>query len=538
MRKIESIFTTVSLLAVIIIATGTIWNYTTNKNQTSEYTFPASKFGAFLAAQHAIYINDFESAEKFTDILSDVDFPIVQSSVYISDFLAGEMPQNAESLKNEKNMPARIIYDAYLVKNNKWKDFHNRHKADEAVLLAPLRIWSAIANDWRTNTFKFIDKLSTNKSWKAFVRGQIYAELGDKVKAAEHFEQVTTDFMNINDYVYLMSFYRHHEMHEKADNLYEDFTSRPGGMFLTDFENFPDWSVYSGKTNALAFSLVQNVSHTQIMMYSDLAMLLLRFVQVTAPEFAKTNDTINYYLGQYFYNNTGDFNKHFSKISVDSPFYPFAQLRIAEKNNDINAIEELLDKSPMFVPAVNKVIAHHTKNGNKSTALRIVNDALNNENLSKSGRAYFIKKRAQINFAFGDLKSAQKDIHTASETLMVDSEIISLQAKIWAAQNRELENAYDYAMGLVRRNPTDIMAWDTLGYVVSVREGIEVALELLERVGEVSETCSSLYENLGDMYAATGDFDKALAAYKRAIDLSDDGLTVVPNVEKKIRKLK
>jgi len=538
MRKIESIFTTVSLLAVIVIAGAAIWKHTDTRNQTVPYTFPASKFGAFLAAQHAIYINDFESAEKFTDTLAEVEFPIVQSTVYISDFLAGQLPANAASLKNEKNMAARIIYDAHLVTNDKWKDFHNRHKTDDSALLAPLRIWSAIANDWRTNTFKFIDKLPTNQSWKSFVRGQIYAELGDTSKAAKHFAQVTTDFMNINDYIYLMSFYNHHKMHENARTLHDDFTSRPGGMFMADFKNFPDWSIFSGKTNALAFSLIQNVSHTQIMIYSDLAMLLLRFVQVTAPEFAKTNNALDYYLGQYFYSNVGDYDKYFSKISADSPFYPFARLRIAEKNNDINTIEQILDEYPMFVPAVSKVIAHHIKNGNKNAALRIVKDALSNENLGDAGRAFFIKLRAQINFAFGDIKGAQKDIREASETQMIDGEIISLQAKIWAAQNRELENAYDYAMGLVRQNPTDILAWDTLGYVVSVREGVEVALELLERVGEVAETCSSLYVNLGDMYAATGDIDKALAAYKRAIDLSDDGLTVVPNVEKKIRKLK
>jgi tetratricopeptide (TPR) repeat protein len=169
--------------------------------------------------------------------------------------------------------------------------------------------------------------------------------------------------------------------------------------------------------------------------------------------------------------------------------------------------------------------------------LRIVNTALD-RNLSETGRAFFIKHRAQINFAFGDIKSAQKDIREASKILMVDSDIVSLQAKIWAMQNRELENAYDYAMELVRQNPTDILAWDTLGYVVSVREGIDAALELLERVGEISETCSSLYVNLGDMHAAKGEKNKALEAYKRAIDLSDDGLTVVPNVERKIRKLK
>ena len=120
----------------------------------------------------------------------------------------------------------------------------------------------------------------------------------------------------------------------------------------------------------------------------------------------------------------------------------------------------------------------------------------------------------------------------------IDAEILSLQAKIWAKQNRELDNAYSYAMSLVTKNPADILAWDTLGCVVAVREGADAALELLERVGEVSETCSSLFVNLGDIYAQKGKKNKAIEAYKRAIDLSDDGLTVVPDVERKIRKIK
>ena len=61
---------------------------------------------------------------------------------------------------------------------------------------------------------------------------------------------------------------------------------------------------------------------------------------------------------------------------------------------------------------------------------------------------------------------------------------------------------------------------------------------MLERVGEVAETCSSLFEHLGDMYAIKGDNTKAQDAYMRAIELADDGLVVVPHIERKIRKLK
>ena len=538
MKKIESLFITISLFAAIAVTSGAIWNTTHKMGQGEKYEFPTTKYGAFLAAQHAIYVNDFDTANDLTQNLRDIQYPIVQNTIYISDFLSGRMPFDAHLLKNEKGMPAQLVYDAYLIQNDMWKELHNRHKTDESALAAPLRIWSAIANDWRTNTFKFIDRLPTNASWKSFVRGQIYAELGDTDTAAENFAAVSPDFMNINDYLYIMSFYTHHDMADAAAQLRDDFTARPGGMFMRGYDNIPDWSVYAGYKNQLAFSLVQNVSHTQIMMYSDLAMLLLRFAQITAPEFAETNGVVDYYLGNYFWNNSGDYGAHFARISPDSPFYLFGVLRNVEKNGNIDELQDALREHPLFVPAVNKLVGYHIQHGNKRAALRVINRAIKDKNLNDAGRAFFTKGRAQINFAFGDMDAAQQDLRDASEILVMDAEIISLQAKIWAAQNRELDNAYDYAMMLVQQNPTDILAWDTLGVVVAQREGVDAALEVLERVGEVSETCSSLFEHLGDIYAITGDVEKAVESYMRAIDLSDDGLTVIPVIERKIRKIK
>lgn len=538
MKKIESLFITISLFAIITITGGAIWNSLKPAEQGTSYEFPATKYGSFLAAQHAIYVNDFETAADLTANLHDVQYPIVQNAIYISDFLSGRMPSDAHLLKNEKSMSARLIYDAYLIQNDKWQELHNRHKTDDFALSAPLRIWSAIANDWRTNTFKFIDKLPTNESWKSFVRGQIYAELGDISQATKNFAAVTPEFMNINDYLYLMSFYTHHDMADMAAQLRAEFTSRPGGMFMMGYDKIPDWSIYSGYKNQLAFSLVQNVSHTHIMMYSDLSMLLLRFAQITAPEFSENNNVVDYYLGNFFWNNQGDYQAHFNKIKPDSPFYLFSVLRSAEKSGKIDDLQDALREHPLFVPAVDKLVGYHTKHGNKRNALRVINRAINNENLDQTGRAFFMKRRAYIYFIFGDLDNAQQDLHDVSKALVADVDILSLQAKIWAAQNRELDNAYDYAMALIQQNPTDVAAWDTLGTVIAKREGVFAALDVLERVGEISETCSALFEHLGDMYADTGNQEKALQAYMQAIDLSDDGLTVVPIIKKKIRKLK
>ena len=538
MRKVEKIFTGVALVAVVAVVAGAMFLHINTTEQSGGGAFPTTQYGAFLAAQHAIYVNDFENAARFSDVLKNTEYTTVQNTKFLSEFLSGKMPVDAKLLKSEKTPAAKIIYDAYLVTQDEWKAFHNRHKTDESALSAPFRVWSAIPNDWRTNTFKFIDRLPTNDSWKSFVRGQIYTELGDIDKANIEFAKVHPDFMNINDYMYLMSFYNNFGLYEDARILHDDFVARPGGMFMAGFDAYPAWETFSGYKNQLAFSLVQTVSHTQILMYSDLAMLFLRFAQITAPEFAQNNDAVNYYLGQYFYTNRGDYQKYFDKIPSDSPFKLFADLRDAERSGDIEKLSTVLDTNPLFVPAINTVVANNIKLGNRRAALRVVNRALSVPELPDHGRAFLLKSRAHINYMFGNMDAAQSDLHEASDILTADADILSLQAKIWAAQNREIENAYDYAMSLVKMNPSDVFAWDTLACVVNVREGEAAALEILERVGEVSTTCSSLFERMGDLYHRIGDKERARQSYKRAIELSDDGFVVVPNIEKKLRKIK
>ena len=534
MKKTGTLFIGFMLLCALVAVCANLFCIT----QTAKHNgVMETEYGAFLAAQHAIYNNDFDMAAEYVAKLSDTNIAAVKNVKIIADFLSGHLPENASDLAKESGTPARLVYDAYLVGQGEWNKLYARHKNDDSALIAPLRIISSVAINHRTEAIKFVNSLQTNDSWKSFVRGQIYAESGNIEKAAAEFSSVTVDFMNINDYLYIMSFYRHNNLTELADALRDDFTSRPGGMFMLDYNDIPDWSVFSGPQNALAFSLIQNVSHTHVMMYSDLSILLLRFAQIIMPDNAN-RDAVNYYIGQYFFSNNGNYNTYFDKISTKSPFYLFAVLRNCETSGDTAKLKSLLRANPLFVPAMNKLVAYYIANGDLRAALRILNRAMKNDNLSDISHAFLLKSRAQVYFAFGDFDRAQSDIHAASEVLTLDPEILALQAKIWAAQNRNLDDAYDYAMTLVQRDPGDVFAWDVLGRVVAAREGVDAALELIERVGEISKECSSLFDGLGDLYMQSGEYDLARDAYMRAIDLSNDGLVVVPKIKNKVRKLK
>jgi len=114
---------------------------------------------------------------------------------------------------------------------------------------------------------------------------------------------------------------------------------------------------------------------------------------------------------------------------------------------------------------------------------------------------------------------------------------MSLQAYAWLSQNKNLDMAYNYAMGLVKNNASDIYGWDLVARIVAKKEGIMNGIDIMESIGSAANI-SSFYEHLGDMYAEFGDKDRALRAYKQSLDLAEDGLVIVPFVERKIRKLK
>lgn len=510
---------------------------------TVEYRgkIPTTSYGAFLAAQHALYTNNFDKADEF---IAEIDpnaaeYKSVQEVRVLTDFLNGKMPENTDNLVKQKNIVARVVLDAKLATDGKWQDIYNRHKTDKMRMMAPFRIWSGVAINHITETLKFIDSLETNPSWQAFLRGQIYAEQGRVQKAADAFAKVRPEFMNISDYLYLMSYYKHNNLTTQANALRTAFTTKPGSMFMVGYIDIPDWTLYQGYKNQLAFNLVQTVAHTQYLSKSDLSLLLLHFAKNVGDKNAVQSDAINYHSGLYMMSNMGNYDKYFQQIDSSSPYYPFVNLRLAELNHDEPSVRRAIDAQPLFMPAVNLLVGWQVQKGDKSGALKTIDNALNNADISTGARAYLYKMRAETNFIFEDFDASQKDLDSAYVLIQKpDPDIFSIQARLWAARGEKLDKAYAYSLSLIQFAPTDTCTWDTLGYVMRAREGVDAALDVMARVGEFANSCSALFEHLGDMYVETGENKLARDAYLRAIELSDDGLSVKPNIEKKLKRIK
>ena len=526
------------IIAGVLGLSVAIWDFLRLPAIPSPIDYPETKFGNYLAIKHAIWADDFESVMKFSEHLKDSDIQSVKMDVAVGRFLAGYFDDSAKILAGEKPLPARAAYIAYLLQHDDWKGIHKIVANDNSGLVAPLRIWASVAVGKESEALKFIDSLNSPEDWKLFAKGMVYAETKRPEKAKEFFDKVPLDFLNLNDYLYLLAFYEEHGFVEDADKLYTDFSATPGGSFVDSrIGSFDD---YRGVKNALGFGLLQNISHTPALSYSSAALVLLRLAQAANEK----SDALNYYLGMFFYNSDSPkYKEYFEKIGIESPFYPFILLKKAEKAGNFDkmraGLNAVLKKNPVFMPALNKLVAINLQKDRGNDALRVINKALGQPELSDKTQAYLLRLRARSHLQQGNLKRAEDDILKAGDLTPQNPDVLLDTAKIWAAKKENLDQAYFYAASVIKGSPSDINGWDTLAMIVWEKEGAEEAAEILERVGRVAVDNSALFQHLGDVRAKLGNRRGAIDAYERALQLSDDGLSCGEKcLKKKIKRLK
>lgn len=532
----------ISILLIVAVVAISVFLWGIRGSDAPKSGYAGSKFGDYLAKQHAIYADDFEMAAKFAESLADVDADVVQNDRAVSMFLAGQVDESFSKLSSKTGMSARAAYAAYKLQNDDWKAVRAAYKDSTSVVMAPVRIWSSVATGNVKEALDYVKKAGNTEPWQLFMRGMIYAETGKIKQAVDAFDLVPIEFINLNDYLYMRAFYIQAGLPENAEQLDTDFTSRPGGLFLMNMSKDIDFSEFTGYKAALAFSLIQTVSHSPILSSSNFSILLLRLAEAAVPKESRAlNNAINYYMGTaLFATNRSWAEEFFAKIDKSSPFVPFVEFKLAEASGPdrkiVRAMDRILEDHPLFFPAINRATAIHQKNGNPGRSVRLLDRALKQPEISGSGRALLLTMRARANLMRGDLRLAADDIAQARDLSSNDAGAMAVQSAVWVAARKNLDEAYHLSLVLVKNFPSDIASWDALGQVVKLREGAKEALDIYERVGRVAETNSKFFENFGDLLKSVGEKARAKGAYEKALRLSVDGLTSQRELRRKMKK--
>jgi tetratricopeptide (TPR) repeat protein len=494
-------------------------------------------FGNWLAANHAVSVDDFERAREFLSGMKKSKSGIVSSVSDLVAFLDGGDASGAPRLRMTNGTAYRIMNASVLANGGRWKAVLADFKGERSQILAPFRIWSLVATENFTKAAAFIGDLPASESWRNFARGCIYAATKNPKTARKFFRIVPVSFLNLGDYHLVMSFYKKYGFDADADDLRARWTGSPGGMFMSDLDLGEDWQHYDSYQKMLAAMLIQNVSHSGEGGYGDRGLLLLK----SAGLLGGMPDGVNYYTGMYFYAaGSPNYKKYWGRLA-DNPIYaPFIEMKEAEAgpaNRAGRRMDALLRKNPLFMPAVVAVWRRNMQNGREGDVLRMLNRALRRDNVPDAGRAYLLKLRGQAMYIFGDLDAAEADLEAAAELAPMDAGIMGVQARVWAARGEKLDEAYRFAISLIKAFPSNAEYWDILAAVVRAKEGDGPALEILEKIGRVAEECSALFQHLGDLRARAGLAIGAGQAYRKAIVLSDDGLVIKADVERKLKKL-
>lgn len=499
-----------------------------------------SRFGNWLAAQHAVFADDFERALEFLGKMKDKKSESVAATQSLVMFLDSADVKNIQSLKKINIFAFRLIGASTMARDGKWAAVHGIFKNEQSQIFAPFRIWSSVGIGKFRNAIAFIDKNArATDSWKNFAKGAVYAATGNPKTARGFFGRVPTSFMNLGDYHMVMSFYKKNGFSKDAAELRKKWVGSPGGMFMADLDLKEDWGVYDSFQKMLSAGLVQNVSHGGEQGFTDSGLLILRI----AAMIGGGNDALNYYTGGYFYSaGSENYKKYWNKLKSNPIYAPFVDMKEAEKNGFSPKAERRMNRiirhHPLFVPAIQKLWRKNMQDGRENANLRILDRALERGNVPEAGRAYLLKMRAQTFYMSGDYESAEGDLAEALKLSPLDAGVMGLSARVWAARKKNLDEAYRYAISLVRAFPGNVENWDILAMVVFAKEGAGPAREILEKVGRVAEECSELFMHLGDFRARDGEKSGAAQAYEKAISLSGDGLVIKSEVERKLKRLK
>jgi tetratricopeptide (TPR) repeat protein len=90
------------------------------------------------------------------------------------------------------------------------------------------------------------------------------------------------------------------------------------------------------------------------------------------------------------------------------------------------------------------------------------------------------------------------------------------------AQERDLDTKINFLAGIVRRDPDYVDALQLLGDHYTQRGLFQEGLKVDERLAQLEPTSSLVFYNLACSYSLTDQFDRALLALDRALDLGYD----------------
>jgi len=256
------------------------------------------------------------------------------------------------------------------------------------------------------------------------------------------------------------------------------------------------------------------------------------------------NANLNFFTGMA-YEGLGDLDKaieYYLKVTPDHPQYKKTILSIAFLYRDqgkpdqaIRFLEQHHSQSPADIDILTYLASFYEEQEAYDKAMTLLQKGLKQspENSALLFKLGTIQDKAGLR---------QDCINTMKAVIRMDPDnpsALNYLGYTYAEMGILLDDAQDLVEKALTLKPGDGYITDSLGWVHFKKGEIDQAVFYLEKAAEISKYETIIASHLGDAYAQSEQFEKALTAYKRALEnAKEDQDAEVTALKEKIQNLK
>jgi tetratricopeptide (TPR) repeat protein len=244
-----------------------------------------------------------------------------------------------------------------------------------------------------------------------------------------------------------------------------------------------------------------------------------------------TNPQAYYFLGRFALeaNKPAEAAEHFSKMVLLSPdFEPayyllaMAQIDIGKSGEAVATLEKARKKFPASFAlefwtamALSRQKAY-TEALKHYTAAEVIAKATDSKQLDE--RFYF--QLGATCERMGDYAEAEKYFEKSLQIAPNFAESLNYLGYMWAEHGMKLEKAHELIEKAVKAEPKNAAFLDSLAWVLFKLNQPKEALPYALQAAELSETPdATVYDHVGDIYAALKQLDKAREAWRKSLSI-------------------
>ncbi|MBF0194194.1 MAG: tetratricopeptide repeat protein [Magnetococcales bacterium] len=549
--------------SVIPSAANNTANKVQNDSQRPPYTeHDGDAFLNYILGQLYVMEQNWGEAEQAFSKVVKADKKAVDARVFVSHLAVqrGQVDQaisyTKEVIKLDPNrQKSRVLLASLFSAQKKYKEAAEQYELilvhdpdDSEVRLSAARTYGFLKKPYKAK--KVLSPLFKNKklAWKAYLTlGRVYASIPDLDSAVKVFyksKELAPD--KVQPVIALGILLQKQNKPNESATVYRDYLSdhpenkvihsRLGRLLLNQNDRGGALEEFRAISN-LAPDNIQARMTTSLILLSEYkyaeALQELRLAEATEPN----NGTIKYYIAQAleFLNNSKQAEKTYHKVLAGTPFYPEAQLRLANIEATSNRTEKAIER-------IGKLVKQHPKKIIYLKALSLIQlraekyeDTIKTATRGLNINPDHNELRFNRAMAYDKLNmwpKAEKDLRVYIENNPKDAHALNYLGYTWAEKNIYLKEAHTLLQRAIRLAPDDGFVADSLGWVLYRLKNYKESLQRMQKAVLLEPKDPTIHEHLGDVLKALGKKQKALDVWEKALQLDPTNQKLMDKIKK------